>query len=81
MHPPLERSRNLSRYYSYRTVPGWIKLILIRKATDVAAVGIDEKNDPERFERAFEEVPKEAWHVFEDPRECAEIIKATIGRW
>ncbi|KAM4055674.1 actin filament organization protein App1-like protein [Hirsutella rhossiliensis] len=65
----------------YRTVPGWIKLILIRKATDVAAVGIEEKNDPERFERAFEDVPREAWHVFEDPRECSEIIKAAIDRW
>ncbi|PFH63344.1 hypothetical protein XA68_13801 [Ophiocordyceps unilateralis] len=36
----------------YRTFPGWIKLILIRKATDVAAVGIAEKNEPERMRLA-----------------------------
>lgn len=54
-------------------------MILIRKATDVAAVGIDEKNDPERFERAFEDIPKGAWRVFEDPRECTEVIKVVMG--
>ncbi|PNY25050.1 Phosphatidate phosphatase APP1 [Tolypocladium capitatum] len=58
----------------YRTIPGWIKLILIRKATDVAAFGIDEKNEPQRFERAFEDIPRDAWHVFEDPSECAQVI-------
>jgi len=41
-----------------RAFPGWIKLILIRKVTDVAAVGIEEKNDPSRFEKAFEGVPR-----------------------
>ncbi|RDA86004.1 hypothetical protein CP532_4870 [Ophiocordyceps camponoti-leonardi (nom. inval.)] len=64
----------------YRTFPGWIKLILIRKATDVAAVGIEEKNEPERFEAAFEDIPREAWHVFEEPSECVEIIKSAISR-
>ncbi|KID88791.1 actin filament organization protein App1-like protein [Metarhizium guizhouense ARSEF 977] len=64
----------------YRIVPGWIRLILIRKATDVAAVGIDEKNEPERFEKAFKDIPRDAWHVFEDPKECVEIIKKTIQR-
>ncbi|KJZ79453.1 hypothetical protein HIM_00922 [Hirsutella minnesotensis 3608] len=64
----------------YRTRPGWIKLILIRKVTDVAAVGIQEKNEPERFERAFWDIPRDAWHVFEDPRECVDIIKAAIAR-
>ncbi|KAF4594507.1 actin filament organization protein App1-like protein [Ophiocordyceps camponoti-floridani] len=64
----------------YRAFPGWIQLILIRKATDVAAVGIAEKNEPERFESAFEDIPKEAWHVFEDPRECVDIVKNAIAR-
>jgi hypothetical protein len=38
--------------------PGWIKLILIRKVDDIAAIGIKEKNEPERFERAFEGLPR-----------------------
>lgn len=59
-------------------MPGWIRLILIRKATDVASVGIDEKNEPERFEKAFKDIPRGAWHVFEDPTECVEIVKKTI---
>jgi phosphatidate phosphatase APP1 len=41
-----------------RAFPGWMKLILIRKVTDIAAVGIQEKNEPERFEKAFEGVPR-----------------------
>lgn len=41
-----------------RAFPGWIKLVLIRKVTDIAAVGIKEKNEPERFEKAFEGVPR-----------------------
>ncbi|KFH44329.1 Phosphatidate phosphatase-like protein [Hapsidospora chrysogenum ATCC 11550] len=64
----------------YRTVPGWIKLILIRKVEDVAAVGIEDKNLPDRFEKAFEGVPRQAWHVFSDPAECAQIIRDTIFR-
>ncbi|KAF5579928.1 actin filament organization app1 [Fusarium subglutinans] len=52
---------------TYRTFPGWVKMILIRKATDVAAIGIEEKNRLERFEKAFKNVPVEAWHVFEEP--------------
>ncbi|KAI9149166.1 Phosphatidate phosphatase APP1 [Paramyrothecium foliicola] len=64
----------------YRAVPGWIKMILIRKATDVAAVGIEEKNEPERFERAFKDIPREAWHVFEDPSECVSIIQDVVSR-
>jgi hypothetical protein len=46
----------------------------------VAAVGIDDKNLPDRFEKAFEDVPRDAWHVFSDPAECAQIIRDTISR-
>ena len=53
-------------------------MILIRKATDVAAFGIEEKNEPERFEKAFKGLPREAWHVFEDPSECGEIVKNVV---
>lgn len=41
-----------------RAFPQWIKLVLIRKVTDVAAVGIEEKNEPKRFEKAFDGVPR-----------------------
>jgi hypothetical protein len=57
---------------------GWIGLILIRRVTDIAAVGMHEKNEPERFERAFEGVPRSAWHVFERPEDCHAILDATI---
>lgn len=62
-------------------MPGWIKLILIRKATEIGAVGIDEKNDPKRFERAFKGVPRHAWQVFEDPDECVGIIEDLVRRY
>ena len=42
----------------YRTYPGWVHLILIRKVTDIASVGIAEKNEPQRFETAFQGVPR-----------------------
>jgi hypothetical protein len=55
-------------------------MILIRKATDIAAIGIDEKNEPERFEEAFKDIPREAWHVFEDPNECIPLIEEALSR-
>jgi hypothetical protein len=45
---------------------------------DVAAVGIEEKNEPARFEKAFEGIPKDAWYVFEDPARCEEIIRKIV---
>ncbi|KAG5920904.1 hypothetical protein E4U61_007398 [Claviceps capensis] len=62
----------------YRSSPNWIRLILIRKATNIAEIGIHEKNKAERFEAAFKGVPRHAWHVFEDPAECVDIVKRTI---
>lgn len=58
--------------------PHWIKLILIRRVTGVAAIGIEEKNEPERFEKAFRGVPKSVWHVFEDPTDCYQIIRDRV---
>lgn len=66
--------------HSYRLFPGWMKLILIRKVEDVAAVGLEEKNEPQRFETAFEGIPREAWHVFTDPSECLQIIKDAVAK-
>ncbi|KAI0424621.1 hypothetical protein F5Y09DRAFT_335609 [Xylaria sp. FL1042] len=50
----------------YRRYPQWVKTILIRKVEDIAAIGIESKNEPERFEKAFEGVPRDVWHVFTD---------------
>lgn len=63
----------------YRKYPGWVKLILIRKVTDIAALGIEAKNEPERFEKAFKDVPRERWHVFEDAAECKAIIQKMMA--
>jgi hypothetical protein len=63
---------------SYRAFPGWVHCILIRKVTDIAMVGIEEKNEPERFEKAFRGVPTSVWHVFEDPQECYGHIQAAF---
>lgn len=64
---------------SYREFPGWVKLILIRKVTDIAAIGIEAKNEPERFEKAFEGVPRDRWHVFEDADECMPLLHRTVS--
>ncbi|KAI1813833.1 hypothetical protein GGS20DRAFT_577316 [Poronia punctata] len=62
----------------YRRHPEWVKVILIRKVEDIAAIGIEDKNDPERFEKAFKDVPREAWHVFSDPETCREVVEAAL---
>jgi phosphatidate phosphatase APP1 len=60
----------------YRENPGWIKAIFIRKVTGISDIDMDrEKNAPERFEKAFTDVPSEIWHVFEDPKELYERIE------
>ncbi|KAK6070076.1 actin filament organization protein App1 [Seiridium cupressi] len=63
----------------YRTFPGWVHLILIRKVTDIAAIGIEAKNEPSRFEEAFKDIPRDKWHVFEDPAECKSIIQQAVS--
>ncbi|PBP24454.1 actin filament organization protein app1 [Diplocarpon rosae] len=55
-------------------------LILIRKVADIAALGIKEKNEPKRFEKAFQDVPKDIWHVFETPEECYQLVQDAVGR-
>ena len=67
--------------FRYRRYPAWVKLILIRKVTDIAAVGIEEKNEPARFEKAFHDVPKHVWHVFTDALECYPHIKKVLATW
>ncbi|GJC81503.1 phosphatidate phosphatase APP1 [Colletotrichum liriopes] len=64
----------------YREFKGWVKLILIRKVTDIAAVGISAKNEPERFEKAFKHIPRDDWFVFENPVDCNKIIRDTVAQ-
>lgn len=55
---------------------GWIQRIFIRKVTDVSEMEGSEKNKDSRFEKAFRDVPREVWKVFEDPKELyAEVDK------
>lgn len=63
----------------YRKYPGWIKAIFIRKVTDIAALGIDEKNEPKRFQYAFRGVPGHVWRVFEDPAELHDIVRKVVA--
>lgn len=64
---------------SYRAHPDWVGLILIRKVTDTTAVGIEAKNDPDRFEEAFKDIPRHKWHVFENPEEAKQFISRAVA--
>ena len=61
---------------AYRRHPKWIGKIFIRKVMGVAEMDEEKKNDPERFEKAFQGVPRDIWYVFEDPKEVYEKIDA-----
>jgi phosphatidate phosphatase APP1 len=67
----------------YRANKGWIAHIFIRMVTGVSEVEMnDEKNKPERFEKAFEGVPKEAWTLFHDPKELySHVDTMTKKKW
>ncbi|MCJ1391674.1 hypothetical protein MMC18_004539 [Xylographa bjoerkii] len=59
----------------YRKHPGWVKAIFIRKVVAVKEMQKTDKNDPARFEKAFKDVPKDVWKLFEDPSE----LYAAVG--
>nr|POE99336.1 phosphatidate phosphatase app1 [Quercus suber] len=59
-----------------RKHPGWIKAVFIRKVTGIAHMDEAKQNGPERFEKAFEGVERQRWHVFTEPGELAERIDA-----
>ncbi|KAJ4288563.1 hypothetical protein N0V90_011800 [Kalmusia sp. IMI 367209] len=63
----------------YRKHPKWIGAIYIRKVLGVAEVDDTEKNTPGRFERAFKDVPRGVWHVFEDPGELYAKVDALVA--
>ncbi|KAI2622259.1 hypothetical protein GGS21DRAFT_370768 [Xylaria nigripes] len=64
----------------YRRHPDWVKIILIRKVEDIAAIGIMAKNKPERFENAFKGVPRDVWHVFTEPQTCRELVHGVVSK-
>lgn len=63
----------------YRKQTKWIGAIFIRKVTDVGETNESQKNTPERFEKAFKNVPKNVWYVFEDPKELYEKVDALVA--
>ncbi|KAL8681081.1 MAG: hypothetical protein Q9186_002793 [Xanthomendoza sp. 1 TL-2023] len=63
----------------YRMYKGWVKKIFIRKVTDVAEMDVVDKNSPERFEKAFKDVPRDVWQIFEDPNELYAAVDALKG--
>lgn len=67
------------RGISYRRYPQWIKAILIRKVEDIASIGIEAKNEPERFEKAFQGVPPDVWHVFSEPETCRKVVEGVVS--
>ena len=60
----------------YRKHPGWVKAIFIRKVVDVSEMKNSDKNDPERFEKAFRGIPRSVWRVFETPNELDAAVRA-----
>lgn len=51
-----------------RWFPGWVVRILIRKVTK-------ETPNDERYRRAFRDLPKDLWTVFEDPSEIRNAVR------
>ncbi|KAI9885920.1 MAG: hypothetical protein M1823_002293 [Watsoniomyces obsoletus] len=50
----------------------WIKAIFIRKVMDIEDQ--ESKNEDQRFEKAFRDVPRNVWRTFEDPAELWEVM-------
>lgn len=61
---------------AYRRHSKWIGAIYIRKVTGVAEMDEGKKNSPERFEKAFKDVPKDIWYVFSEAQELYAKIDA-----
>jgi phosphatidate phosphatase APP1 len=61
---------------AYRKYSTWVGAIFIRKVTNVEPVNESQKNAPERFEKAFKDVPSDIWTVFEDPKELFDKVTA-----
>ena len=59
--------------------PGWVKKIFIRKVTDVNEMEGTGKNEAKRFEKAFKDVPKDVWTLFEQPEELWDEVDKLKG--
>jgi phosphatidate phosphatase APP1 len=66
----------------YRKHPTWIGAIFIRRVVGVSEVEMHEKekNSPERFTKAFNNVPDHIWYVFDDPMELYEKVDALVAK-
>lgn len=63
----------------YRKYPKWIGAIYIRKVTGVSEMDESEKNKPERFTKAFKDVPDNIWYVFSDPSELYQKVDNLVN--
>jgi phosphatidate phosphatase APP1 len=63
---------------AYRKHTKWIGAIYIRKVMGVEGMDEEKKNAPERFEKAFKDVPKDVWYVFEDAQELYAKVDALV---
>lgn len=63
----------------YRKHKGWIKGIFIRKVYGVGEMNESSKNDDERFEKAFHDMPRGVWRTFEEPGEVYAAVDALKG--
>lgn len=63
---------------AYRKHGKWVGAIYIRKVMGVEGMDEEQKNAPERFEKAFKDVPKDVWYVFEDPQELYAKVDALV---
>jgi phosphatidate phosphatase APP1 len=63
----------------YRMFPKWIGAIYIRRVTGVSEMDEGKKNAPERFTKAFEDVPDNVWYVFDDPSELYQKVDALLS--
>ena len=70
-----------------RRHPGWVGKIFIRRVKNVKEVGDDvlpgrgdeERNKPERFEKAFKDLSRDLWYVFDEPTEVREKLGQLVG--
>jgi len=60
----------------YRKFPKWIGAVWIRKVTGIANMDEEHKNGPDRFKKAFKNVPDDVWTVFNDPLELYAKVEA-----
>ncbi|KAI9680866.1 MAG: hypothetical protein M1817_004306 [Caeruleum heppii] len=58
-----------------RMFPGWVKAVYIRKVEDVAQMKGTDKNEDERFEKAFQGVDRKIWKTFVDPAELHDAVE------